>query len=154
MNRKHRSYLTWSVVSKPKDFSGLQAITCTVKEWFVEHLCSVWMEVTCIGARHAVTLAKGTVILFSIIVASKASIKQVAQLSLTNPRDAMHHFIATGPQMRVCYVEIGDIRYITRYISKTVQDTCVEWWHCRWPWVTPNVPNPPILYIFYRLIYS
>jgi len=118
MNRKHRSYLTWSVVSKPKDFSGLQAITCTVKEWFVEHLCSVWMEVTCTGVRHAVILAKGTVILFSIIVASKASIKQVVQLSLTNPRGALHHFIPTEPQMRVCYVEIGDIRWRTSAILK------------------------------------
>ena len=62
-----------------------------------------------------------------------------------------------GRQMQVGWVKIGDFRQITGYILKTIQDRrmvsiklsrigsrmrCIEWWHCGWPWVTPNCPKP------------
>ena len=57
-----------------------------------------------------------------------------------------------GFQMQVWWVKIGDFRQITGYISKAVQDRrqfllksnigsrmrSIEWWYCRWPWVTPS----------------
>ena len=29
----------------------------------------------------------------------------------------------------------------------------IDWWHCRWPWVTPNHPKPRHFVHFQRLLY-
>jgi len=58
-----------------------------------------------------------------------------------------------GRQIEVGWVQMGDFRPTSRYISETVQDRdirgtligtrmrSIEWHYFQWPWMTPNYPQ-------------